>query len=190
MTEEKNKSASACAVPALDLNPIFTGEKKQIEYTFEFIPESLESDILLSSPIGVRVRVYEKASAGGHGSESLVEAELALTGEYKTSCARCLDELTLPIDMKSTYAVVMKLENDGEDGEGYLVAPNGRLDVYEAADTLFFMLLPSKHLCREDCLGLCPMCGKNKNVEKCACSEKKIDPRLAVLQKYLDKSEK
>lgn len=188
MTEENKRTAFA--VPALDLNPIFTGEKKRLSHTFEFMPDGLDADIFLASPIQACVDVFEKASAGGNGSESLVEAQITLSGSYTTSCARCLEELTLPIDMTSTYAVVTKLENDDGESEGCLVAPNGRLDVCEAADALFFMLLPSKHLCREDCLGLCPTCGKNKNVEKCNCSEKKIDPRLAVLQKYLDKSEK
>ena len=51
-----------------------------------------------------------------------------------------------------------------------------------------FLALPTKFLCREDCKGLCPQCGKNLNDGSCSC-KKPVDPRLAVLQQLLDKEE-
>lgn len=178
----------------IDLNPIFTGEKKTLTHAFDFVPEALESDITLARPLHVTVTVYEKASSGTNGAESLVEGTLRIEGEYKTACARCLKELTLPVETENTCAVVLKSEGEDAESEsvsenGVLFAPDGKLDAADAADALFFMLLPAKHLCREDCKGLCPGCGADLNFEKCTCPKKKIDPRLAVLQKYLDKSE-
>jgi len=41
-------------------------------------------------------------------------------------------------------------------------------------------------LCDEDCKGLCPKCGQDLNQGQCGCVTKEIDPRLAVLQKFLD----
>ena len=41
-------------------------------------------------------------------------------------------------------------------------------------------------VCDEDCKGLCPKCGKNLNQGECGCVVKEVDPRLAVLQKFLD----
>lgn len=171
----------------LDLNPIFTGEKKKLELSFEFIPQCPDDSIRFEKPLHAAVSVYEKAASGGQGLENLVEATLHLTGFYGTACARCLAELNIPVDMTERYAVVIKLENEGEDG--YLLAPGGRLDVTDAADALFYMLLPSRHLCSSDCKGLCQVCGKNRNTEICNCHEKNIDPRLAVLKKLLDKQE-
>ena len=72
----------------IDLNPIFTGEKKTLTHTFDFLPEALVSDITLAHPLHVTVTVYEKASAGTNGAESLVEGTLRIEGEYKTACAR------------------------------------------------------------------------------------------------------
>ncbi|HEV8596474.1 MAG TPA: DUF177 domain-containing protein, partial [Candidatus Dormibacteraeota bacterium] len=37
-------------------------------------------------------------------------------------------------------------------------------------------------LCREDCRGLCPVCGGNRNLVTCACPERAADPRLAALK--------
>ena len=45
--------------------------------------------------------------------------------------------------------------------------------------------MPSRTLCREDCLGLCPKCGKNLNEGSCGCAQHEPDPRLAVLKTLL-----
>ena len=52
--------------------------------------------------------------------------------------------------------------------------------------TDLLLALPTKHLCREDCRGLCPHCGKNLNEGLCGCREDKVDPRLAVLAQLMD----
>ena len=46
---------------------------------------------------------------------------------------------------------------------------------------------PLKRLCREDCRGLCPTCGRNRNTDDCACPapEEPVDPRLEPLRKLV-----
>ena len=168
----------------LDLNPIFKGDKKTLEFSFEFIPDCFDGSISFTVPVRASGKVYEKAAAS-HGSESLVMADFLLEGEYDTSCARCLENLRLSISFSASYAVALKLQ--GEEQEGVLLAENGILDIGEHADALFFMEIPSKHLCSDECKGICQGCGNNLNVEKCTCTGKNIDPRLAVLKKLLDK---
>ena len=56
----------------------------------------------------------------------------------------------------------------------------------QSAGELLFLGLPTRDLCREGCRGLCPKCGKNLNEGDCGCDRKEIDPRLAVLKKFLD----
>ena len=46
----------------------------------------------------------------------------------------------------------------------------------------FSLALPVKPLCRPDCRGLCPECGKNLNEGACGCSRDSGDPRLAALR--------
>ncbi|RMF92426.1 MAG: DUF177 domain-containing protein [Candidatus Schekmanbacteria bacterium] len=43
--------------------------------------------------------------------------------------------------------------------------------------------LPIKPLCNEDCKGLCPECGQNRNERECRCKDNYIDPRFAILEK-------
>ena len=42
-------------------------------------------------------------------------------------------------------------------------------------------------LCRPDCQGLCPVCGKDRNVDPCQCQVEWVDPRLAVLKTLVDR---
>jgi len=46
--------------------------------------------------------------------------------------------------------------------------------------------LPSKHLCKDDCKGICFKCGKNLNEGECDCETREVDPRLAKLMELLD----
>ncbi|MBR3755030.1 MAG: DUF177 domain-containing protein, partial [Clostridia bacterium] len=48
--------------------------------------------------------------------------------------------------------------------------------------------LPTRHLCKEDCKGVCQYCGKNLNHDSCSCSAP-LDPRLAVLKQLLDNND-
>lgn len=56
------------------------------------------------------------------------------------------------------------------------------LDVGAVLWEQFLLTLPVKPLCREDCKGLCPVCGRNRNLEDCGCPTDEGDPRLAPLR--------
>jgi len=56
------------------------------------------------------------------------------------------------------------------------------LDLSALIETETTLAVPMKPLCRDDCLGLCPVCGGNRNVTACACAARATDPRLAVLK--------
>ena len=62
------------------------------------------------------------------------------------------------------------------------------VDVEDILRTLFVLGMETKFLCRPDCKGLCPTCGKNLNEGPCNC-KKEMDPRMAVLEQLLDNKE-
>ena len=83
--------------------------------------------------------------------------------------------------------LVKELENSEEDlrDDVYLVES----DAVELDDILIPELIMDMEMsvvCDEDCKGLCYKCGKNLNEGPCGCVTKEVDPRLAVLQKFLD----
>lgn len=82
------------------------------------------------------------------------------------------------------HDLVLSLEN--EDDDSYIQIENYKLDLDELMRADILLELPTKFLCKEDCKGLCPVCGKNLNEGSCDCNLHQIDPRLEVLKKLID----
>ena len=78
------------------------------------------------------------------------------------------------------------MEENAEDDPELFLLQGDEIDLDEILSTCFILDMDSKFLCKEDCKGLCPDCGKNLNLGPCEC-RKKIDPRFAVLEQLLDK---
>jgi uncharacterized protein len=64
------------------------------------------------------------------------------------------------------------------------VYDNGIIDLNALVETETTLLLPMKPLCREDCRGLCPICGGNRNLTACRCEVRLADPRWAPLKSW------
>ena len=74
----------------------------------------------------------------------------------------------------------------GEDNDDYILVPTGMIDIDELIMTDVTLEVPFQLLCREDCKGLCPVCGSDLNEKTCNCNQKQIDPRLEKLKMLLD----
>ena len=107
-----------------------------------------------------------------------------LTADLHCVCARCLTAFSRRFDMDVTAFIAEELQ-DEELEDTYLLEGNS-VDLDEIARTAFVLNMEPQLLCREDCKGLCPKCGKNLNDGPCDCREDQ-DPRLAVLGQLLEK---
>jgi len=128
--------------------------------------------------------------------ESLLSVEISISAEAETSCARCLKDTSLEIsgDLRYLYYLRSAAGETGESDEeieefaDYMpvdVEYFGRvLDIMPQIEESIFSLLPTKVLCREDCKGLCPNCGKDLNEGECDCKDDSIDPRLDALRGF------
>jgi len=56
------------------------------------------------------------------------------------------------------------------------------IDVDEIVKEQVLLAVPTRMLCREDCKGICPECGTNRNTGDCTCVTHDIDPRWAALK--------
>lgn len=127
-----------------------------------------------------------------HGKHEIVQ-DIRIKGKLATSlevaCARCLDPvlhqvdrsfdlLYRPIGIDSGHAELSV--TDAEAEIGYYEGPGVLLE-----DTLreqVLLALPLKSICREDCKGLCPHCGRNLNEVQCSCVDELEDPRWSALK--------
>ena len=99
-------------------------------------------------------------------------------------CDRCAAEFTRDIDFPIDAVLVTELASEENEDEWVFPLVGDSADLDDIVRTVFVLNLDSKLLCKEDCKGLCPRCGKNLNDGKCTC-EKELDPRLAALRQFL-----
>ena len=100
------------------------------------------------------------------------------------ACDRCLTPFTTAYDIPIEHTLVTTLEN--EENDDYILLDQYQLDLADLTLADILLELPYKSLCREDCRGLCPMCGKDLNEGLCGCTRKSVDPRLDVLRQLLE----
>lgn len=186
----------------LDVVQVLNGRVSRMPFSYRFSPVTadlpedaveLPEDVTIPEDgIFVEGEIY---SVGGY-----LRLTAHVTAEYVVPCARCLDPIpsTMEFDLERTVRSGGALEETDYDEDAEW---DGVLDdvlylhdsqLLPDADILEEILLelPMVSLCREDCPGLCPHCGRKKD-EGCDCekkqaAEKKIDPRMAKLQVLLD----
>jgi uncharacterized protein len=109
---------------------------------------------------------------------------LAFTVRLHGPCYRCLEDavLELPIAVTEYQATA---PDDDELTTPYV--DDEQLDVSAWARDAVALALPTKILCRPDCAGLCPVCGKNLNEEPHTHEEETADPRWDALEALKDK---
>ena len=170
-------------ISKIDVSKIYNGVLSEIPFEFEIVPDDTESlDLLFEKNVKVAGKVYEKAH-GKDKAESYVELAFSIDGEYTTHCARCATELLEKFHTSRVYGISKKLTDDSDK---YIEVPDGLLDIYELAESVFYLELPSKVLCKEDCKGLCPTCGCDRNVSECKCKKNIYANTLEDLKKLLD----
>ena len=109
----------------------------------------------------------------------------AIRAQMVCVCDRCTREfplsLELPVEAKIGSGPSEECDPDIFPLEG------DWLDLSDLLETSFILSFDAKLLCKEDCAGLCPFCGKSLEDGPCGC-KKEIDPRLAALGQLLDKN--
>ncbi|OGL44650.1 MAG: hypothetical protein A2W05_06660 [Candidatus Schekmanbacteria bacterium RBG_16_38_10] len=112
----------------------------------------------------------------------------AVEFSIKQICGLCLESFVLRV--KTPFKIEFKpsyLEPDEEERElgkedlDVIYLRGSVIDLFDVIREQIFLAVPIKPVCKPECLGLCHQCGSNLNIEKCNCSDEKIDPRFSVL---------
>jgi len=119
--------------------------------------------------------------------------QFRLIGSVQTTlelpCSRCLEPFIWPVDSSFDLRYQPHARNAGEgereieeDDLTTAFYDNDTIDLGQLMREQFYLALPMKPLCRDDCKGLCATCGTNWNKGPCQCTNTWEDPRLAALK--------
>lgn len=110
-----------------------------------------------------------------------------MQAEVMTECVRCLTDFAQPLSIDFTELYAFTPHSVTESG--LLVPETGKIDLAPLVREEMLLAIPISPLCREDCKGLCPICGENLNETTCHHDDESIDPRLSVLKALLQKGQ-
>ena len=141
----------------LQLREIFQIEGMHLPVSYEITPEELSEvrGYTFAAPVAVSGEFYNRAG--------IVTLKYTVSCTLDVVCDRCLTELKRDYSYDFSHTVVPSLQSEGDIYDTYLVAQHDSIDMNETAISDLLLMLPTKMLCREDCKGLCDICGCNLN---------------------------
>ena len=147
----------------LQLREIFQIEGMHLPVSYEITPEELSEvrGYTFAAPVAVSGEFYNRAG--------IVTLKYTVSCTLDVVCDRCLSELKRDYSYDFSHTVVPSLQSEGDIYDTYLVAQHDSIDMNETAISDLLLMLPTKMLCREDCKGLCDICGCNLNERTCNC---------------------
>lgn len=170
-----------------------------LDFREEFQPEVID--------FGPDLR--QKTSLGTNGTATLIEErhghkqliqDIRLVGHFATrmeiSCARCLEPVTR--DLAKDFELLYRPQgSDAGKEEISITDVEADIGYYQGEGVLLedvlreqiLLAVPMRTVCREECKGLCPQCGKNLNQGPCQCPAPSGDSRWAALKGLKDKLE-
>lgn len=155
------------------------GTYKEFEFNFpqlHFSPDLTLVDILGKISVSV--------------TEDGVVADGKLAALTQLACSRCLKDYWQPLNINFTEMFsAHPAGNPGDELEEQPLPADGSIDLTSIIRDYATLDIPIRQLCAEDCKGLCPVCGMNRNQEDCGHRQESIDPRMAELQKLLENEE-
>jgi uncharacterized protein len=162
-------------------------ELKKVRFDVAFAPGEIQYDQGLS-----QATPLEAIGAAELLPHTL--GEIRIQGHLKVrmqaDCDRCLEPAEFPID--SDFDLFYRpakragYEEDVEidEGESEVAFYEGSgVELKDILREFVLLSLPMQRICREDCHGICPVCGQNRNQADCACESKKMDDRWSALKK-------
>ena len=162
----------------LNLKGLLNGDSKEIliSTVLDFSNEEYSGEKQFTQPVEVKGKVFNRAGV----------TELSVTAKVTVSkpCDRCGVSTVKTFEVPINRILVTELLE--EDNIDLLLVEDYQLDLYEVCFSEILLALPMKHLCNEDCKGICSQCGKNLNEGPCGCKTKSVDPRLEALLQLLD----
>ena len=168
----------------IDISKVVKSINKEVSEDVSLEMNSFESrlgefPILQKSPVVLHIQNQENKTLFITGSVDITVG---------IPCGRCLEEvpthICFDIDKKLDIEDSVLVDDEMEEND-YLIG--FELDVDKLVYAEILVNWPMKVLCKEDCEGICKVCGANLNKGDCGCQRTELDPRMAAIQDIFNK---
>ena len=168
----------------IDISKVVKSINKEVSEEVSIELTSFESrlgdfPILQKSPVVLHIQNQENKTLFIKGSVDITVG---------IPCGRCLEEvptqICFDIDKKLDITDNVLIDDEMEEND-YLIG--FELDVDKLVYAEILVNWPMRVLCKEDCEGICKVCGANLNKGDCGCQRTELDPRMAAIQDIFSK---
>lgn len=167
----------------MELNIAGISKNEGVVQRFELKEESGQHSIhFCGEELKILAPIQVTGSAVNY--EGKIDVDVHIATKVGRICSRCLEDFEEDIRV-TTHFVFVREEKPG-NGD-YYVAKSDRIDITELVLGEIAGEIAMKPLCKSDCKGLCPVCGRNRNDLDCQCKGQETDSRLQALSKLLDR---
>jgi uncharacterized protein len=166
-------------------------EREPLEFDLALEPGASDygEELVQKGPLAVqgRAEVIEE-----HRGPRDIISDIRLRGTYKgeveVPCARCLEPVTHAVE--GQFDLIFRPLGVDQGASDHAISTseteigyyqNGGLALEDVLREQVLLSLPVRTLCRQDCKGLCPHCGRDLNSESCTCETASSDPRWSAL---------
>ncbi|MDO5300963.1 MAG: DUF177 domain-containing protein [Tissierellia bacterium] len=138
-------------------------------------------DLDISGPIDYQMTVYKV--------EGDLEVDLEVAYALDTNCSRCLSDVHRKIHSDGRVLITQGGEDDPEESldDVFAFRSDGAFPLEEVVFSQVITSVPQKILCKDDCLGLCPVCGVDLNEDPDHHHEAQGNNPFGILQGYIEK---
>lgn len=159
-------------------------EGSSLDFEFQLRPDEIDLE-------GENIRLTSAVTARGQLTKHIAQADVkgTITGMSEIDCTRCLQPIERELNIP--FEVSFVSEEEYANAEEHEVPPSDlatgvfdgeRVDLKELVREQIVLEIPEQVFCTEDCKGLCPNCGADRNFVDCKCEDQEIDPRWAALK--------
>jgi uncharacterized protein len=119
--------------------------------------------------------------------------EIRVKGRMKVTiegdCDRCLEKALFPLELD--FDLFYRPAKRSDPGEEVAISPaesevafyeGGGIELNDILREYVMLSLPMQKVCNETCLGICPVCGQNRNLKQCGCQQELVDDRWSALK--------
>ncbi|HBE79357.1 MAG TPA: hypothetical protein DDW65_16520 [Firmicutes bacterium] len=160
----------------VNIGPICDMPGGVVEFNGRQEAPNLQTGLVFTAPVAVN------GSVTNTGEGFLVKALLSF--QYKVNCDRCLKEFDRAQETEVVEEFMAGPVEPGED-DLFFRFSGDIIDLKDCISENVLFALPMSFICTPECKGLCPECGKDRNIESCTCVPQQLNPQFEKLRNLL-----